>query len=112
MLKIQRLFLYSVFTAVLLRLFVHESLHTYIGLCAAGLQSRIVQHKIFQVWVPADYTAREDQYEVHLFSRDPLVLYIHRFVSKDEIEHLLKIRLDCTELCSSCTYRTDKRGFQ
>ncbi|CAI7600466.1 unnamed protein product [Penicillium viridicatum] len=31
-------------------------------------------------------------FQVQIFSRDPLITYIHNFVSQDEIDHLLNIR--------------------
>ena len=34
----------------------------------------------------------EQQYQVQIFSRDPLIVYIRNFISSDEIAHLLQVR--------------------
>ena len=34
-----------------------------------------------------------DAYRVHVYSREPLVLYIENFLTRDERQHLLEIRL-------------------
>lgn len=34
----------------------------------------------------------EDNYSVHLFSKEPLVVYIESFISKEERAHLLEVR--------------------
>lgn len=38
-------------------------------------------------------TCGEDQYSVHLFSKEPLIIYIESFLTKKERAHLLDIRL-------------------
>lgn len=38
-------------------------------------------------------TCGEDRYSVHLFSKEPLIIYIEGFLSKGERSHLLDIRL-------------------
>ncbi|KAE9372645.1 hypothetical protein N431DRAFT_505004 [Stipitochalara longipes BDJ] len=44
-----------------------------------------------QICHPSGSSVETHKYNVQIFSRDPLVLYINKFVSQDEIEHLLKI---------------------
>lgn len=47
-------------------------------------------------WVSGDSTASISEsahgYKTQIFSRDPLVIYIHDFVSSQEIAHLIKLR--------------------
>jgi hypothetical protein len=33
----------------------------------------------------------ESGYQIQVFSQDPMILYVHDFLSKDEIAHLLKL---------------------
>ncbi|KAK5995766.1 Prolyl 4-hydroxylase subunit alpha-1 [Cladobotryum mycophilum] len=42
-----------------------------------------------QLAVPDD---NKHSYDVQIFSRDPLILYIENFVTQDEIQHLLELR--------------------
>lgn len=41
---------------------------------------------------PANLTCPEDSYSVHLFSKEPLVIYIENFLTVGERSHLLEIR--------------------
>lgn len=41
---------------------------------------------------PANLTCPEDSYSVHLFSKEPLVIYIENFLAVEERSHLLEIR--------------------
>jgi len=46
-----------------------------------------------------------DAYSVHIYSREPLVLYVEGFLSADERAHLLEIRLVfCTSVNSSAQH--------
>jgi prolyl 4-hydroxylase len=36
--------------------------------------------------------SRDTQYRVHIFSREPLVIYVENFLASDEREHLLEVR--------------------
>lgn len=46
----------------------------------------------------------EDQkYQVQIFSRDPLIVYIRNFVSSVEIAHLLDIRYGVYMIVYFCT---------
>lgn len=42
-----------------------------------------------------------DAYSVHVFSREPLVIYIEKFLSQHEKKHLLEIRLVAFHVISS-----------
>lgn len=42
---------------------------------------------------PGNLTCGEDRYSVHLFSKEPLIIYIQGFLSLEERAHLLDIRL-------------------
>ncbi|KAJ5492837.1 hypothetical protein N7539_001583 [Penicillium diatomitis] len=44
--------------------------------------------------VPAHCPGEADGYRVHLLSRVPLVLYVEKFVSDQEADHLIKVSLD------------------
>lgn len=41
---------------------------------------------------PLDCAGGADNYQVHLLSRDPLVIYIEGFVKDSEADHLLNVR--------------------
>lgn len=48
----------------------------------------------------------EDQnpnYQVRLFSRDPLILYVDNFLTPFEVDHLLKVRLVSRSTCNTCS---------
>lgn len=34
----------------------------------------------------------QNDYRIQIFSRDPLIIYVRSFLSKDEIDHVLKLR--------------------
>lgn len=46
--------------------------------------------------------SRDSRYSVHIFSRDPLVLYIENLLTPEERQHLLDIRLVA---CTLWTHR-------
>jgi hypothetical protein len=54
-----------------------------------GLQSL---HLPFSLSRSTSTVLRHSLPDIQIFSQDPLVLYIHNFVSQDEISHLLDAR--------------------
>lgn len=54
----------------------------------------ISAEKIDSLVIPdPDLQCPEHKYTTHIFSRDPLVLYIPDFLSDEEIDHIVEIRL-------------------
>lgn len=45
----------------------------------------------------------EQKYQVQIFSRDPLIVYIRNFVSRDDIAYLLDIRYEVYMIDYFCT---------
>ena len=45
--------------------------------------------------LPSGIPRSEHQYQVQIFSRDPLILYIQNFVSSEEIAYLLRVAYGC-----------------
>lgn len=41
----------------------------------------------------AQLHCREDDYQVHIFSRTPLIIYIENFFTESEADHLVAVRL-------------------
>ncbi|KAI0199404.1 putative prolyl 4-hydroxylase alpha subunit [Astrocystis sublimbata] len=64
-----------------------------LGSTEAELQHRLRQMipvQLIPVFSPSKVPSTEG-YEVQIFSREPFILYIHNFVSTDEIKHLLAL---------------------
>lgn len=88
-LKYSRVQILYVFIAMSVGVFVSK-----FGFTSAELQDRLGQIIPVQL-IPVFFTGKTpptEGYEVQIFSREPLILYVHNFVSTDEIKHLLAIR--------------------
>lgn len=57
-----------------------------------GRPPRQLTSELFALDEPSNHTCPTDNYLVHVFSREPLVLYVENFLSTDERDHLLEIR--------------------
>jgi hypothetical protein len=87
--KYSRIQLLYVFIAISVGVFV-----SIFGSNAAELQNHLGQVIPLQL-IPVFSTSKAppaEGYEVQIFSREPLILYVYNFVSTDEIKHLLAIR--------------------
>lgn len=84
---------YAAFAVVAYVLAGAPLLSIFSGTSNKPANERYSVDKIESLMIPnPDLVCQEHGYKVHIFNRDPLVIYVEGFLTEEESKHIVKIR--------------------